>query len=62
MVISTVIRFEGMFSLTYNKIPPPFELQTSLHGVHKPSIKDLPSGKLSSIFISEIDNVAFNLF
>ena len=38
--ISTVIKFEGISSLTYNKMPPPFELRSSLYGVQKSSIKN----------------------
>ena len=56
--ISTVINFEGMSSLTYNKMSSPFELRSSLYGVQNPSIKNSPTGKLSSIFLSEIINTS----
>ena len=43
-----------MSSLTYNKTLLPFELQSSLYGIQNLSIKNWPTGKISSIFVSEI--------
>ena len=55
--ISTVIKSEGVFSLAHNKMPPFFELQSRLYGEQNPSVKNWPTGKLSSIFVSEIINL-----
>ena len=47
-----------MSSLTYNKMPPPFELRSILYGVQNPSIKNWPIGEVSSIFVSEMINTS----
>ena len=54
IALCTVIKFEGMHFLSYNKMSPPFELRPNLYGVQNPSIKKWAKGKLSSIFVSEI--------
>ena len=38
-------------------MPPFFELQSRLYGEQNPSVKNWPTGKLSSIFVSEIINL-----
>ena len=44
----------GIFSRTYNSIPPPFLLRSNLKTVWNPSIKNWPCEKLSSSFDSDI--------
>ena len=47
-----------MSTLTYNNNPPPLELRSLRNGAEKPLIKNWPTGKVLSIFVSEISNMS----
>ena len=50
--------FEGISSLTCNKITLTLELRSSLYGLQNPSIKNRATAKLSSIFAPQIINIS----
>ena len=49
--VSIENKFDGISSLTCNKIPPLTESRSNVHAVLKPSIKKFLTGKLSSSLI-----------
>ena len=48
----------GIYSRTYIKMPPPYLFRSNLYGFEKPGIRNCPSGKLESNFVSVITNTS----
>ena len=57
-LFSNAIKLEGISSLTYKRIAPPFQSRSNLYDVLKPSIKNWLWRKVPSIFVSEIISIS----
>ena len=58
VIFSIAKSFDGISSLMYNKIAPPFLSRSRPKGLLKPFMKNYPIGKLSSSFVSIIIKVS----